>query len=496
MHNQRFAAKARQRGVATLVVAIVLLIAATFLTFFAARIGIQDQRMAGNDARQKGSLAVAEALLSRAKTFLDISAVDDIDGWSWTTCANVTPPAPAPLPCGDGKSSDLVFDAGTWEYVDVATLPAAGGGTSGAEALAPPDPDPDPDTEPLKGRAFFLRRVGAAGLSQLEPLVLVAQGKSKDDTGETLVRQVMRRTFTVPPGPLPPLTAPMVGALGSFNLVGNPNHVWCDIDDDKCKRDQLEHILSITPQNCDSLVDSPPGGSGQMISIWTEATFNQLVSGVGSWDICHASYFKKNTDPLLGWYGDCFLGTTTQGCGCQTDDDPMASVCKSQKWAAGDAQKFEQCGVVESDPDFPEDVFAWVFGASPADVRARADQVVASCDGLNADSRGLIWVTGNCSPPGDVGSRFAPAVLVVEGELDFGANRHVWGLVVAHDSPSIKLGGGFTLHGAMVVDSDDTDFQASGTYNAIYDPCVFAGIYNNSAFVEYAPVEGSWSDRL
>ena len=41
-----------------------------------------------------------------------------------------------------------------------------------------------------------------------------------------------------------------------------------------------------------------------------------------------------------------------------------------------------------------------------------------------------------------------------------------------------------------------TTFQANGTYNAIYDPCVFAAIFNNDDFVEYAPVEGSWNDRL
>jgi hypothetical protein len=384
-----------------------------------------------------------------------------------------------------------VFDAGTWEYADVAGLTAAGGATSGADALSAPG------TEPINGRAFFLRRAGAAGLSQLEPLVLVAQGISADDTAETLVRQVMRRTFTVPPGPLPPLTAPMVGALGSFYLVGNPNHIWCDPDDEECIRDHLEHLLSITPQNCGSLVNPQAGGSGQMISIWTESNFNELVNGVASWDICHADYFKKNTDDLLGWHGDCFLGTTTTGCGCQTGDDPTASVCKSQNWAAGDPQKFEQCGIVENDPDIPDDVFAWVFGASPVDVKGRADQVLANCDGLTAASTGLIWVTGNCSPSADqVGSRAKPVVLVVEGELDFGANKHVWGLVVAHNSPKVKLGGGFTLHGAMVVDDEDTEFQATGTYNAIYDPCVFAGIYNNNAFVEYAPVEGSWSDRL
>jgi hypothetical protein len=87
-------------------------------------------------------------------------------------------------------------------------------------------------------------------------------------------------------------------------------------------------------------------------------------------------------------------------------------------------------------------------------------------------------------------------LLVVVGDVDFGANKNVWGVVVAHNSPKVKLGGGFTLHGAMVVDSDSTTFEASGTYNAIYDPCVFAGLYNNSEFVEYAPVDGSWNDQL
>jgi hypothetical protein len=48
----------------------------------------------------------------------------------------------------------------------------------------------------------------------------------------------------------------------------------------------------------------------------------------------------------------------------------------------------------------------------------------------------------------------------------------------------------------MVIDDAITDFHGSGTYNAVYDPCVFAAIFNNDIFVEYAPVEGSWSDHL
>ena len=90
-------------------------------------------------------------------------------------------------------------------------------------------------------------------------------------------------------------------------------------------------------------------------------------------------------------------------------------------------------------------------------------------------------------------------MLVVDGELTFGANTQFWGLAVANESPKVKLNGGFTIHGAMVVVDEvgpATNFQANGTYNAIYDPCVFAAIFNNDEFVEYAPVEGSWSDQL
>jgi hypothetical protein len=291
--------------------------------------------------------------------------------------------------------------------------------------------------------------------------------------------------FTVQPGPIPPLTAPSVGLSGSFHLVGNPNHAM-----------SKDELLQVNVANCDSF----NSGSGQLLSIWTEQPFNTLVSGTGSWDICQAQFFKTNTDPLLGSSSACFLGTTTSGCGCQSSQDPMLKVCRSQNFnGSSDPNKLTACGIKDNDPNFPSDLFAWLFGAPPADVKARADQVLPNCSTLSSASTGLVWVTGNCSPPGDVGSRLDPVVLVVEGELEFGANSQVWGLAVANESPKVKLNGGFTIHGAMVVVdkvSPPTNFQASGTYNAIYDPCVFAAIFSDDTFVEYAPVEGSWSDQL
>ena len=464
-----------QRGVATLVVAMVLLIAATFLTFFAARIGIQEQRMAGNDARQKEAFETAEALMDRAKTFLDVNSVAFDSTWTslMTVCSGTD------LPCGNG--TEAVFD-GTWRSVRVSMLPASGLGESGSQALAG-----------LSGEAYYVTRDPAAVTGGSQPVVLVARGESDDGTGSAVVRQALRRVFTVQPGPIPPLTAPAVGLSGSFHLVGNPNAALTP-----------EDLVDITPDTCDV-----PPANPLFLSIWTEQDFNTLVNGTGSWDICQKQLFTTNAavfeesltlgDPSSN-NTDCFLGNTTSGCGCQSLEDPTLNICRSQNFSnSSDPNKLMACGIKDNDANFPTDMFAWLFGASPADVKASADQVLSNCGTLTTASTGLIWVTGDCSPPGDVGSRFAPAVLVVEGELTFGANTQFWGLAVANESPKVKLNGGFTIHGAMVVVDEvnpATNFQGSGTYNAIYDPCVFAAIFNNDDFVEYAPVEGSWSDQL
>jgi len=465
MHNQRFAVNRRQRGVSTLVVAIVLLIAATFLTFFAAKVGMQEQRMAGNDARQKGALDAAEALMDRGKTFLEANAAN-FGAWAWTACGN------ANMPCGDGSTT--AFD-NTWSWVSVRALTTSDGtGDSGNATLGT-----------LNGNAYFLTRNPTAAGGSTEPVVLVGQGRSDDSSGYAVVRQAQKRVFKVQPGPIPPLTAPSVGLSGSFHLVGNPNH--------SMTKDEL---LQINTANCNNL----NSGSGQLLSIWTKQNFNTLVNGTGSWNICQAQFFKTNSDLPLSSYSDCFLGNTTSGCGCQSGQDPTLSVCGSQAFGnSTDPNKLTTCGIKDNDNTFPNDLFAWLFGASPADVKATADQVLPNCSTLTTASTGLIWVTGNCNPPGDVGSRLKPVVLVVDGELEFGANTQVWGLAVANESPKVKLNGGFTIHGAMVVVDQvnpPTTFQANGTYNAIYDPCVFAAIFNNDTFVEYAPVEGTWNDSL
>ena len=53
--------KKLQNGAATLLVAVVLLIAITLATFFAARVNIEEQRISANDYRAKEAFNAADA---------------------------------------------------------------------------------------------------------------------------------------------------------------------------------------------------------------------------------------------------------------------------------------------------------------------------------------------------------------------------------------------------------------------------------------------------
>lgn len=55
-----------QRGVATLIITVIVLLIISLVVLYAARVGVDDQRMAGNEARQKEAHAVAEAGLDFA----------------------------------------------------------------------------------------------------------------------------------------------------------------------------------------------------------------------------------------------------------------------------------------------------------------------------------------------------------------------------------------------------------------------------------------------
>ncbi|MFZ5490951.1 MAG: pilus assembly PilX family protein [Pseudomonadota bacterium] len=475
---------ARQRGVSTLVVAIVLLIAATFLTFFAAKIGMQEQRMSGNDYRHKEAFNLAEAGLDRAKAFLAANRMD-FTTWGWAACAGTetTPP------CGDGTSN--LFGA-AWSWINVFS-------ESGGAALAGLSWPASTADGP-----FILTQATPGAISattSFQPVVLASLAQSLDGTGRAVVRQSLTRYLIAQPGPVPPLMAPSVGLGGNFTVVGNPNH-------------NLDPTLDVTLANCDSLT-----GSGQLLSIWSRTS----VTLAGSQQTCQAGSYRdpsSNARCIGEGIPDPSTGVVPAWNQCQCEPNT------NEKSPYSSAAVGTNDDIVHSDAQFPGDMFLYVFGRPKAAVKASAageGRVLPNCDTLNASSSGLYWITGACdvAQNSTIGSRTAPVILVYETSAVFRGGSNVWGMVVGADmertlvstptgpapyhydtdftsaSPAAALlHGTFTLHGALIVEGTVTQQGGGGNYNLLYDPCVFAAMGAGTGFDQYGPVAGSWNDAL
>lgn len=469
----------RQRGVSTLVVAIILLVAATFLTFFAAKIGMQEQRMSGNDYRHKEAFATAEAGLDRAKAFLAANRMDFVT-WGWAACAGTE----AEPPCGDGTANKF---NNTWSWINVYQQ-SSGAALAGLNWPASTADGP-----------FILTR---ATTDSFQPVVLAAQARSLDGTGRAVVRQSMTRYTIGQNGPVPPLMAPSVGLGGNFTVVGNPNH---NLDP-----------KSITLANCDTL-----SGSGQMLSIWSRTA----VTLGGSQQTCQAGSYRdpsSNARCIGPGIADPTTGVVPQWnqCVCEVNANESSPYSSASVGTNDD--------IAQNDPNFPGDMFLYVFGKTKTAVKASAqanNRVLPDCSSLNASSTGLYWITGSCSVAQNstIGSRTAPVIIVYETSAEFRGGSDVWGMVVGADMQRVLvnsptgtapyyvdgdfvssdntpatalLHGTFTLHGALIVEGTIAQSGGGGNYNLVYDPCVFGAMGAGTAFDQYGPVAGSWNDAL
>ena len=126
-----------------------------------------------------------------------------------------------------------------------------------------------------------------------------------------------------------------------------------------------------------------------------------------------------------------------------------------------------------------------------------SDLVVANCSGLNGASSGLIWVTGNCNPPGNIGTAANPVLLVVQGDTTINAGNHLYGLLYMFDpsgsTPKLIANGNAHLHGAVFAHSG-VDLQLNGGFVLEYDSDVLENIQNSPAARALARIPGAWSD--
>lgn len=225
-----------------------------------------------------------------------------------------------------------------------------------------------------------------------------------------------------------------------------------------------------------SVVANPNGGgTGVPVSVWSRATID---TPSGSSATCQLGEFMT--------YGDCTASKISSSAGKGPD-------------------------IVDNDPNFPSDVFQYIFGVPTTDygtVKAQAT-VVTDCANL-VGKKGIVWVTGTCTIPSGttVGTIASPIILVVESaDFTMNANSTFYGMLVAFGLPpgpnynagTITANGGATFYGSMISnDALSMGININGTFNMIYKKDVMDIINDplNNQFKSMARIPGSWADYL
>jgi hypothetical protein len=167
--------------------------------------------------------------------------------------------------------------------------------------------------------------------------------------------------------------------------------------------------------------------------------------------------------------------------------------------------------LLPNDPNFPPDLFAFMFGVPRAQwgiKYAEADangQAVTSCAAINAAGVNagvnfpLWWVSGECTISGTIGSIANPVIIVVDDNAFKGTgNNQVNGIVYLFDNPtnaaqpSAQLGGTMEIVGSYVSDVGGAAMQ--GSYSVVYDPNLVNSFQASGSNYNFAYIPASWRD--
>ncbi|MDB5968798.1 MAG: hypothetical protein JWQ90_1248 [Hydrocarboniphaga sp.] len=149
----------------------------------------------------------------------------------------------------------------------------------------------------------------------------------------------------------------------------------------------------------------------------------------------------------------------------------------------------------------PGDIFERVFGVAAQLWPSLRDQMqsVDSCGSLGPDTRGAIWIAGDCifSPGVVIGSITTPLVLVIENGRLIADGNAVSGLVMlfSHDggNSSFVPSNGASIAGALLANAA-LEITA-GSYRVWPDAAVASALQSGAAApLLLTPVPGSWRD--
>ena len=419
-----------QRGLATIFMTVILMLAVGLIALYTNRAAIMEQRLSANEIRTKQSFAAASAGLNHALSYMRKGGIDKI---------------------------------------------------SNTTLVAPPDGIPDIITSNTltnnSGRPTYYKA------AYCDPLNIPYTNCPSTHTGAL--------SCTLPPVGQPQPVIPI--NLSRVAIIS------CGWNDDDSSVQRMVQIAGFTP----SL------GGGISTPVTTRGTTNLLTGGASI-----LNYFND----LTVWSGGSLLGQSNTGKTFIRNDathptaslsDPYRNVGNSP--ACNNPPTGYQCSTqgstlghdtVGNDTSLsrlsPDGFFQYFFGQTPISYRDSTATWVVDLGGALAspDSRSLssivgmrdntIWVEGNASLPGNIGTQDHPVILIVNGDFNLGSNSEINGLVYV--TGNITGNGTPTIYGGLVGASNAT---ANGNLKVIFDPKVLGGASNLG---QAALLQGSWRD--
>ncbi len=509
-----------QRGAATLVTSLILLLAITLVTFSAARVGVTEQRTSTNDMRAKTAQDVANAgveygiaYLNQNHSLMSVSTVTPAGGWGlagssagaiWVACTNQTAP-----PCGDGNSN--IYNAAgpgftNWLYFTVPTAKMVQPSGVYSHALhylspcatnpcaAPRVPVDNPtvivvaeatSADTLAGRAIALQVVRSApSLGRMPQAPIMAAGTVQlsgtlDIWGNATGNLNIAAASQPPPGTANPVIT--TAASGSSATQGSISYTPMAPPGSPYTR-----ISTMTVSA--GLSTTTTVTTGTPLSVWTPAGINQQSNATttrvpfysNSNTVLSQSVGNNSTigpDLLLGERVSAYLADGT--------------ICREPF----PGQTLTPANPVGC-PAIAQDLFSYTFGVSSS----RSDEIknqsvlIADCNTLQNLPPARYWVQGDCAIGNTtIGTALKPYVVIVEGNLSInGNNTEIYGLVyVRGNNRDVRINGG-TYYGALVSESQID--QANGNIKMVYDATVLMRTSESTG--TFRSLSGGWADEI
>lgn len=522
-----------QRGLTTLLIALLLLGILSIVVLFATSVGVFDQRTATNENRAKLAQASAEAGLNLSTEFFKanlalINEDEDAGGWlvaasrRWVACSTAAPSGEVD-PCLAER--DATRRAAMYRYqfngttnVDYAAIMPAGARLT-AVSLG------DATTPMTVNVSATMCRMDmsdpANPVCALDPadednriaVTLVSNASIVGESAAAEVKETLATYRMIGGAATVPLVASgTVMGLGNAQIVANPNAGGWGVP---------ASIWSPCP------VDIESGSTGS-----TDPLCPAAGGGIGSVITCHVGEYLRGR-PITDLLTVCPFGN---GCDCPTINGGALS-------GSSQGTQRESIDILDIDggegelPDityFPRE--PWDDPADPLDdslfevifnqdvVAEGATSVstncsglaeyagdcakialhdlgavkVASCGDLSAASTGLFWVPeGGCNGNiGQIGTPDAPVVLVVEGGAGIAqpSGGTIFGMVYIRSSTNAATfapRGNFQIFGMAIVEGFA---DPKGTFSLVYSSEIANSINSSPAFTRFGRVPGSWLD--